>query len=92
MRHEEPKLLLLALFKENIFRSTSWWLLLKRKNDVFNNHNTNDNSRCDNDINGDNKNSNNNYNDTNNDYNKDNNGNNINQKINNSNIHFCNSL
>ena len=34
------------LFQENIFRKTFRWLLLKRKKDIFNNHNVYDNKRC----------------------------------------------
>ena len=35
-----------AFFQENIFRNTFRWLLLKRKNDIFNNHNVCDSKRC----------------------------------------------
>ena len=38
-------LLVLLLLQENIFRNTFGWLLLKRKNDIFNNHNVNHKKR-----------------------------------------------
>ena len=61
-------LLVLHLFKENIFRNTPQWLFLKHRNGIFNKHNTND-SKCDND-------SEKNYNDNNNDNDKNNSNNN----------------
>ena len=63
-------LLVLCLFKENIFRNTPRWLFLKHRNGIFNKHNTND-SKCGNDTCSEKI-----YNDNNNDNDKNNSNNN----------------